>query len=411
MFSDGYADQFGGFENVEAIVEAFDLVAESLGEEGMLDRLADSARRVLRNHFLLGLFDNPYLCLEHALAVVNSDEAAAAGLSAFQQTVVMLKNNGVIAENWAGDRPLVYVPLMYNRAVPGNPWMPGTPASAVLPVSLSALNQFFDVITDTVGDPSGPEDAEGNPTLLFEDIIRATPEELADIDFALVFSRSPQNAEGGFMWGWYHGYDTERNVYVPVSLQYRPYRAINDYVRDPSVSGFATIREVAGPYGLQVFVEHENRSYFGELSNVVNEFELDAILSVSGAVPEDAPVIVAMNAVSPMIFSEFEEFVDVILVGFDIPNEIFLDIVAGNIEPSGLLPVQMPADMLAVERQLEDVPRDMEVFIDSMGNAYDFAFGLNWSGVIDDWRTERFNVPPLVSPEREPVHRPEGITR
>ena len=71
----------------------------------------------------------------------------------------------------------------------------------------------------------------------------------------------------------------------------------------------------------------------------------------------------------------------------------------------------MPMDMLAVERQNEDAPRDVEVFVDSMGNAYDFAFGLNWSGVISDERTARYNVPPLTAPARQPTHRPDGITR
>ena len=30
------------------------------------------------------------------------------------------------------------------------------------------------------------------------------------------------------------------------------------------------------------------------------------------------------------------------------------------------------------------------VYKDADGNVYDFAFGLNWSGVINDWRTEKY---------------------
>ena len=47
----------------------------------------------------------------------------------------------------------------------------------------------------------------------------------------------------------------------------------------------------------------------------------------------------------------------------------------------------MPADMNTVETQMEDVPLDMKVHIDSEGNAYDFGFGMNWQGVIRDERT------------------------
>ncbi|MDA9363948.1 hypothetical protein N8Y76_00305 [Flavobacteriaceae bacterium] len=48
----------------------------------------------------------------------------------------------------------------------------------------------------------------------------------------------------------------------------------------------------------------------------------------------------------------------------------------------------MPADMLTVEAQFEDVPRDMKPYTDSDGNVYDFAFGLNWKGKIEDERVK-----------------------
>jgi beta-glucosidase len=67
-----------------------------------------------------------------------------------------------------------------------------------------------------------------------------------------------------------------------------------------------------------------------------------------------------------------------------------LDILNGAAEPSGLLPMQMPASMKTVEEQLEDVPHDMECHVDSEGHAYDFAYGLGWSGVIDDARTATY---------------------
>ena len=67
-----------------------------------------------------------------------------------------------------------------------------------------------------------------------------------------------------------------------------------------------------------------------------------------------------------------------------------MDIITGVSEPSALLPFQMPADMNTVEEQYEDVPRDMKCYVDSDGNTWDFAFGLNWRGVINDDRVTRF---------------------
>lgn len=59
-------------------------------------------------------------------------------------------------------------------------------------------------------------------------------------------------------------------------------------------------------------------------------------------------------------------------------------------ESSALLLFQMPVNMKTVEEQFEDVPRDMEPFVDSEGNVYDFAFGLNWDGVINDDRVKKY---------------------
>ena len=67
-----------------------------------------------------------------------------------------------------------------------------------------------------------------------------------------------------------------------------------------------------------------------------------------------------------------------------------MDIITGKTEPSALLPFQMPIDMETVEAQFEDVPRDMKPFVDSEGHAYDFAFGLNWKGVINDERVTKY---------------------
>ena len=67
----------------------------------------------------------------------------------------------------------------------------------------------------------------------------------------------------------------------------------------------------------------------------------------------------------------------------------------GRFEPQGLLPMQQPKDMDAVEAQKEDVPRDMTCYTDSEGHTYDVAYGLNCMGVIKDARTAKYGVPAL----------------
>src|SRR5690606_16063939 len=106
------------------------------------------------------------------------------------------------------------------------------------------------------------------------------------------------------------------------------------------------------------------------------------------------PVVVVIDVTKPMIFHEFENKVDGILLSFGVQHQAIFDILTGKAEPSGLLPVQMPANMETVESQFEDIPRDMQPHKDSEGNVYDFGFGLNWKGRINDGRTKRYASKP-----------------
>jgi beta-glucosidase len=102
------------------------------------------------------------------------------------------------------------------------------------------------------------------------------------------------------------------------------------------------------------------------------------------------PLIVSINVSNPMVFAEFEGKADAILASFGVQDQAILDIISGKAEPQALLPMQMPASMQTVEKQFEDVPFDMECHLDSEGHRYDFGFGMNWKGVIQDERAKKF---------------------
>ena len=54
---------------------------------------------------------------------------------------------------------------------------------------------------------------------------------------------------------------------------------------------------------------------------------------------------------------------------------MIFEILKGKSEPTARLPIQMPVDMKAVEKQTEDVPFDLECYKDTVGNRYDFGCG------------------------------------
>jgi beta-glucosidase len=287
----------------------------------------------------------------------------------------MLKNDGAIKA--VSGKPTVYIPLRFTPSKTSRGVV--TPASWSLPVDLKEAEQYYTVITDTVN-PSGPAGGDGKPTVTYKDVIKARSDELAKCDYAIVFVTSPDNELAYMESG---GYDNATEEWIPVSLQYRPYTATSSGVRAESISGDITVQMVSSVYGDIPTNVKENRSYYGHTSKMTNEFELDNILNTVKAVPETCKVIVAANALNPFVVGEFESQVDAILIGFDVNNSALLQIAAGAYESRGLLPMQMPKDMAAVEAQYEDVPRDMECYVDAQGNTYDFAFGLNWSGVIN----------------------------
>ena len=77
-------------------------------------------------------------------------------------------------------------------------------------------------------------------------------------------------------------------------------------------------------------------------------------------------------------------------MNFGVETGAVLSIVNGDANPSAMLPVQLPKDMSTVEKHCEDLPFDYEPYTDSMGNVYDFGFGLSWDGVIKDERWDKY---------------------
>jgi len=332
-------DQLGGAKDSEISMEAYRLWAEKYGEDSARERFELSARRLLTNIFNVGVFENPYVDPAKAAETVGCAEFVAAGYEAQLKSVVMLKNTeGALPK--AG-RLKVYEPL---RHVPAglSHWMKETQAYDEYPISKELLGRYYDVVD--------------------------TPEEA---DFAIVCIKSPVGH-----WGYIRNEDnTKEGHYNPISLQWGPYTATA--AREPSIGGGDPAEASS------------DRSYRGLSETTTNEADMYLVMDTKKAMGSK-PVVVFVATERPFVPAEIEPSADALLIGFGVSNNAILDIISGAFEPYGLLPCQMPADMETVETQNEDVPRDMNCYRDSAGNTYDFAFGLNWSGVISDERVAKY---------------------
>ncbi|HEY4967960.1 MAG TPA: glycoside hydrolase family 3 N-terminal domain-containing protein [Puia sp.] len=344
-------DQFGGNNVAAPVIEAYQMGVKEHGEKSMRSRFEQSAVRLLRNIFRLGLFENPYLVVEESKQTVGNPQFMLAGYNAQLKSVVMLKNKSHLLPLHKGIT--VFIPKRFT----------------------ASRKDFFGNIT-----PEKWEDAL-NPELAKKYFIVTDDPSKADV--AIVFVSSP---DGG------PGYDKGElanpggNGYVPISLQFGPYTA-NDARSQSMASGDPAEPEV------------KNRSYKNKSVRSGNEKDLQSILDTKKLM-NGKPVIVAIALSKPAVMQEFESQVNAIVASFGVQNQAILDIITGDSEPSGLLPLQMPANMQTVEAQYEDVPHDMLAYTDSEGNTYDFGFGVNWKGVIHDQRTTTYvNIikPPLIT--------------
>lgn len=186
-------DQFGGNNDAAPVLQAYRLGVESHGEEFMRARFEESAVRLLRGMFRVGLFDDPYLDVAESLAVVGNPDFVAEGFAAQVASVIALK--GV-------DRPIakgskVWIPRRHTEAHKG--FMRNViPASDSDGLGRDAAAEYFELV-----------------------------DEPADADAALVVMESPHS-------------DPYVDGFRPISLQYRPYRA--ESAREASLAGDRSYR-------------------------------------------------------------------------------------------------------------------------------------------------------------------------
>lgn len=326
-------DQFGGNNEIEPVLQAYQMGVAEHGEEWMRRRFEESAYRLLLNMFRVGLFENPYIDVAEAERVVGSPEFMEAGYQQQLKSIVMLKNKGSLLPLDKGAK--VYIPKRFSPEGP---------------------NYWRQIIPQKIYDPV-PESVVGR------DFTRV--ESAGQADVAIVFIESPHS--------YLMGYD---DGYIPISLQYEDYTAVD--AREHSIAG-------GDP-----FEEGVDRSYRGKSARTINKCDMEMVHKVRSEMG-DKPVVVVINMLNPMVMKEIEPYADAVLVGFDVQSQAVMDIISGRCEPSGLLPFQLPRDMSAVELHCEDKPHDVPCHCDAEGNFYDFGFGMNFKGVIDDERVRKYS--------------------
>ncbi len=94
------------------------------------------------------------------------------------------------------------------------------------------------------------------------------------------------------------------------------------------------------------------------------------------------PTVLVINFINPWVINEVEPGAAAVLATFDVKAEALLDVVWGRFNPAGRLPLTIPADQAAVDRNAPDVPGYAEAFDYAYKNRandkYLFGFGLTY---------------------------------
>ena len=393
---DASVDQDGGEFYPDMAESAAQQMIEDIGEEATLERFQLSAKRVFSVMMKLTLFDCPYLSRERAKEVFTSKVAKEFAKDASKKCIVMLKNKGdIIKEGGPEGKPKAYI-MKSTVGRMGAMFSLNSGATTTAPkmvINEDKANEIFDVVTDNV-------DADNNlVSLTAEELKAAAPE------YVIYKMAGPDTGSGESGGSAMQSGTKEDITLVPISLQYRPYTAKYDH--DPSIAGDIITDEHPSPYPVNEENGHENLCYNGQTVTASNESVLDRLLEIREALPDAKIICILEDTNNVQCVHEFEDKVDVILWSWAFTGRVFEDayaeIIGGEFEPYGLLPCQVPLDMDAVEKSLEDVPRDCECYEDEEGNVYDFCFGLNWSGQIKDERYEEYSQEPLTEPETEVI--------
>jgi beta-glucosidase len=247
-------DQFGGEFCPEVVVK---LVQDGEISEEQID---ESARRILREKFRMGLFDNPYVDEDAVEERVGRPEFIAAGELAQRKSIVLLKNTETYQE--------------FTLPIKGKPRL--------------YLEGFYDDVAGQFG----------------EEV--STPEEA---DFAILRLNTPFTPRKGFLERFFHA---------------------------------------------------------GQLN--FDEAEKNHIVEIC----EKVPTIIDIYLERPAVIPEIAEKCAGLLGNFGANDGAVLDVIFGEFNPTGKLPIELPSSMEAVENQKEDLPYDSE------NPLFPFGFGLTY---------------------------------
>ncbi len=324
----------------KAVKAGVALFSDSNNPQGLLDAvhqhlleesdLTSAVALLLKEIFQLGLFENPYTDPEAAQKIASSPVSAARADEAHRKSIVLLRNDRKLL-------PMTGARKLYVEVMAGQPAGFGGRGGA------GGRGQFGRVAGAAGPDAAGAQQAE--------------------------------NSQGGRRGG--RGEFAARGGAAAVNGT-AALKAL--LAKDPSVQIVDSIdqADVALLWLRPAVYQRPEHDYADIALSPLTGVDVAKVKQIEAA----KPTVLMINFVNPWIINEVEPGAAAVLATFDVKAEALLDVVKGRFRPAGKLPLTIPADQAAVDKNAPDVPGYAETFDyaykNRVGDKYVFGFGLTY---------------------------------
>jgi len=301
-------DVLSGFNSKQQIL---DVVSSGLVSQ---ERLNEAVRRLLREQFALGLFENPYVDAALANATVGKDEFRAEALDAQRKSLTLLKNDGAL------------------------PLRKGTASS---PVRVYTINLNSAVVADPVYGTSTV--TSGDRTTANGNTRAAVP---ANTDYAII-RVDVTNSSGA-----YRSADPATGA-NPAFINPATGRTWGS--DDPE--GIDNGLNFGGAYPWEVnFLDFTRMATSQSWKISPSLADIKATMTEATAV--GAKVVLSIYFRQPYVLDDASGLknASAIIVNYGVSDNALMDVLTGNFKPQGKLPWALANNVHAVETQDPDAP-------------------------------------------------------
>lgn len=329
----GGTDTLSGFFTNKTIKDLLD--------QGLItkERVNEAAKRLLKEQFQLGLFENPYVDAGQANATVGADASRAKGLEIQKKSVVLLKNDTLAS---------------------GSKALPLKAGSKVYTIGFSKANVegYGYTVTDGNYDASKSQTRPPVPAGTDVAVIRVLVKDAGSAyqSKAVATGDNPLflNPLTGKTWG--------------AEDPCRMFPAINAGCSDTGLLFGGALPWEIGDISFTGMAAAKSRTMYPTLADI------KAIMAEIG---DPKKVVLSVYFRAPYVLDDASGLKDAgaITATFGVTDLAMLDVLSGKFKPQGKLPFALPKTLKAVQEQKSDLPGFDET---TDGALYKFGYGLTY---------------------------------